>query len=163
MSGVRIRVDVDDAAVRAALKNLKDNPLRRRDWDRIGQSLVTGVIDRFERGVGPDGQRWPESRRARVQGGQTLVDTSRLRDSITHRASDDGVEVGTNVVYAAIHQFGGRIEPKAKPKLVFRLADGGWARVDHVDMPARPFLGVDHHDRGAIEDAVAAAIQRAAA
>ena len=43
------------------------------------------------------------------------------------------VEVGSNVVYAAIHQFGGR------------AGKGRRARV-----PARPYLGIDERDRDAI-------------
>ena len=37
-----------------------------------------------------------------------LLDTGRLRNSIASRLLGNGVEVGTNTVYAAIHQFGGQ-------------------------------------------------------
>ena len=145
MAGVRIRVRVDDAEVRAALGRLAQ-PLDRRTWARVGQTLVSSTLDRFESGTAPDGVPWRPSKRARETGGQTLVDTSRLRDSITFRASADGVEVGTNVVYAAIHQFGSN-------------PDGSKPR----GIPARPYLGLDDGDRDAIREIVLDAIQRRAA
>ena len=52
---------------------------------------------------------------------------------------------GTNLVYAAIHQFGGKIEKQARSQtLAFRV---------HVAvMPARPFLGVSGEDNRFIID-----------
>lgn len=142
MSGVRILVDVDDRVVRDKLRELGRLAIPRRTWNQIGQILVTSTVDRFERGVGPDGVPWRPSARASREGGVTLVDTARLRGSIAHRASADGVEVGTNVVYAAIHQFGSRA--------------GGKPR----NIPARPYLGVDDDDREAIREAVGRAVAR---
>ena len=133
MAGVRLRVDVDDDVVRRRLEELGALRIPRLAWAEIGQTLVASTLDRFESGRGPDDVPWRPSRRAREEGGQTLVDTSRLRDSIHHRASDDGVEIGTNVVYAAIHQLGSR-------------DDGSRPR----GIPARPYLGVDDGDRAAI-------------
>ena len=144
MSGVRIRVDVDDADVRRVLGSLS-RPLGRQVWAQVGQTLVSATLDRFEAGRGPDDVPWKPSRRAEAQGGQTLVDSSRLRDSVTFRAAADGVEVGTNVVYAAIHQFGSP-------------ADGSRPR----GIPARPYLGVDDGDRDAIRGIVLDAIERRA-
>lgn len=144
MSGVRIKVAVDDEEVRRVLGRLSQ-PLGRAVWAQIGQTLVASTLDRFERGRGPDDVPWKPSRRAAAQGGQTLVDTSRLRDSITFRASGDGVEVGTNAVYAAIHQFGS-------------ASDGSKPR----GIPARPFLGLDDADRDAIREIVLDAIERRA-
>lgn len=42
--------------------------------------------------------------------------------------------------YAMIHEFGGRIEAKNAPFLVFQLPDGEWRKVKFVNMPARPYL-----------------------
>ena len=45
--------------------------------------------------------------------------TGHLRQSLTHRVDGPGLyaEVGTNVKYAAIHEFGGVIKPKGHPFL----------------------------------------------
>ncbi len=174
MAGVRIEVKSDDAALQASFRRLTATlDDLRPEMDEIGQSLVASVIDRFERERGPGGGPWKPSARA-TRGkrgrGQTLTDTGRLRASITHRASRDAVEVGTNVVYAAIHQFGGKtgprtIRPKRKKALYWPGAAHPVARVDHPGstIPARPFLGLDEDDRRSILKIVSRAIERAVA
>ena len=109
------------------------------------------MLERFRRGVGPDGQAWPVSQRAEEEGGQTLVDTGRLRESIVHEAGPSRVTVGTNVLYARIHQLGGTIRPKTTDRLRFRLANGQFVAVRSVTLPARPFLGIGAEDRHDIE------------
>jgi len=83
----------------------------------MGRVLKTGAQLRFRTATGPDGQAWLKSFRARNEGGQTLSLTRRLRNSITYEAGNTSVTVGTNVVYAAIHQFGGVIRAKNGPFL----------------------------------------------
>jgi len=117
--------------------------------DEIGASLVSSVQHRFEGGRGPGGVAWPQSGRAKAEGGQTLIDRGHLRDSITHRPGRDQVEIGTNLVYAGIHQFGGRIQAKSAAALKFRIGDR-WISKKAVDIPARPFLGVDDEDAAEI-------------
>ncbi len=55
-------------------------------------------------------------------------------------------EWGVNRIYAAIHQFGGTIRARNAGALRFRLANGGFATVKAVKMPARPFLGISPDD-----------------
>ncbi len=76
---------------------------------------------------------------------QHLVDTGALKSSIKKRPAkvygDSGeVEVGTNIVYAAIHEFGGIIKPRTKKALTFKTKDGRWHTVQRVVMPARPYM-----------------------
>ena len=134
---------VADAAARVA----KPAPL----YDLIGAMLVTSTQHRFHRQAGPDGNPWPKSIRAQMQGGRTLFDSGRLEGSITHEASDRGLAVGTNVLYAAIHQFGGTIRAKDGGMLHFTIG-GADIFTREVNMPARPFLGLDAEDEAAIED-----------
>lgn len=159
MAGNRISLEVDDARARAAMRRLiraVANPAPA--LDEIGARLVTSTVLRFEREHSPDGVPWKRPRRAERERGQTLTDTGRLRGSITHRVVGDAVEVGTNVVYGAIHQLGGRtpartIRPKTKKALFFPGAAHPVAKVRHPGstIPARPFLGLDDGDRRAIE------------
>lgn len=158
-----IRIEVDDKDAVADLRRLVarvTNPAPA--FDEIGSYLVASVIRRFETESGPGGAPWKKSRRAAREGGQTLTDKGRLRNSLTHNVLADGVEVGTNVVYAAIHQFGGRtpprtIRPKRKKALYFPGAAHPVAKVNHPgsNIPARPFLGIDERDREAIRRIVA--------
>lgn len=49
------------------------------------------------------------------------------------------VEIGTNVRYAAIHQFGGTVRAKQSSYLTFRVGQR-WARKKQVTIPARPYM-----------------------
>ena len=152
MSGARVEIRVDDAQVKGAFARLFEftddlTPVMRS----IGAQLRQHVDERFEDARGPGRLPWTPSRRAREQGGQTLTDTARLRQSMTFRADKASVEVGTNVAYAATHQFGATIRAKTAKGLVFPIGRGGWRRVKQVTIAARPFLGIDQQDRDAID------------
>lgn len=64
-----------------------------------------------------------------------LKDRGRLVRSIRRKALPEGVAVGTNLIYGAIHQFGG---PAGRGK--------------KVQIPARPYLGVSDEDLSDIKD-----------
>lgn len=123
--------------------------------EAIGNAIVYSTQRRFELGQGPDGKIWPPSIRVLAAGkGQTLVQSHRLEDSITPEASARNVRVGTNVIYAAIHQFGGRIVAKGKA-LAFKIGRKLILKKS-VTIPAREFLGIDREDLGAIDREITA-------
>lgn len=78
-------------------------------FDLIGDTLVDLVRDTFNESRDPYGRRWkpldPEYL-ARREGGGTkpLVRSGILRNSFSHNASRDGVEIGTSADYAIYHQ-----------------------------------------------------------
>lgn len=121
MAGDGATVKVDDQGVRKALEKLRlGMPLGGSmlpAMQQIARALVTGAQMRFRTQTSPTGQPWQKSHRASTEGGQTLSQTRRLRNSITGLATGTTATVGTNVVYAAIHQFGGVIRAKAGPFL----------------------------------------------
>lgn len=188
MSGAEITITVDDASTAAILGQLMAlmddmTPV----MDEIGGHLVASTQMRFEDGKGPGGVAWKPSLRALKSKGQTLVESGRLKASIAHEAGPKSVTVGTNVHYAAIHQFGGEIQQyaysrkvrfrtfeetdadgvirkrtlfalkKAKKGVTEKAVEFG-ARV--IKMPARPFLGFDEDDRAAVTDIIAGHINR---
>ena len=58
----------------------------------------------------------------------------------THKtATKVKIAIGTNVVYARIHEYGGVITPKQADMLHFTI-DGKEIFTDEVQMPARPYL-----------------------
>ncbi len=74
--------------------------------------------------------------------GQTLKrKTGTLAKSITYRITgNQSAKVGSNLSYAAIHEFGGEIEPKdPSGYLRFTIADQ-WITTKKVTIPARPYL-----------------------
>ena len=151
MAGASLQVNlVGDAAFTDALKAAA-HALERPGgmFAAIGRMLVASTQQRFTDEAGPDGSPWPMSVRAMTQGGKTLTDKARLRNSITYAASDEGVEWGTNILYAGVHQRGATIKAKTAAGLRFKVA-GSWVRKQEVQIPARPFLGIDLEDASAI-------------
>lgn len=113
----------------------------------FGVTLESASIDRFDTETSPDGRKWSKSIRAREEGGKTLTDRGLLRQSVHSVAGRDRVEVGTNLIYAGVHQFGAKIRAKNAPFLAFSLPGGlGLRRVKEVEIPARPFLGLSGDD-----------------
>jgi len=91
----------------------------------IGVEYVRDAQRNIREKHGPRGEAWPGPPQ---RGGQRLQDTRRLYNSITYQiASQRSVFIGTNVIYAALHQYGGTIRPKRK-KMLFQPANRQIAR-----------------------------------
>lgn len=126
---------IDDREVRAALTRLAHQAGNLRPaLQAIGQVLVTRSDLSFRGSQDPWGGAWPElsettilQRGKRAVKGQSLTtkkgntratalrkmlaakplrDSGRLAGSISAQVQGDGVVVGTNLIYAATHQFG---------------------------------------------------------
>lgn len=152
------RVDFRDGNLKRQLREIGE---RAEDltplMDMIGSQLVTSAQRRIsDTNTGPDGIPWPQSLRAKEAGGKTLYAAGILRDSITYRAQAREVEVGSNLHYAAIHQFGGDIVPRIAGALTFRLANGQMVTCGKVTIPARPYLGISAEDEEILTDVAAA-------
>lgn len=131
-AGVSLNWGGLDKAIGNAAKKMADHQAL---MNSVGEALVSGTSDRFQKEETPAGEKWEPSGRAWSEGvedggfGQTLTDTARLKKSIDYAATSDLVMVGSNVVYARIHQLGGQTGKGHK-----------------VTMPARPYLGVSKAD-----------------
>jgi len=161
----RLELDYDDSLARPALLRLEG---RLRDpgglLQSIGAALVASTRLRFKIDQrGPDGVSWSKSARAAAGGTNTLVRSGRLLRSIAARVRGDTVEVGTNVKYAAAHQFGAQtkatiIRPRRGKALKFKIGGVTIVRksVNHPGskIPARPFLGLSTGDRGTVDKLV---------
>jgi len=82
-----------------------------------------------------------------VRNHKILQNTGRLRNSITETSDNDSARVGTNVAYAAIHNFGGQtaahmIYPRHKKALAWATGAYPVKSVKHPGsrIPARPFM-----------------------
>lgn len=133
---MKVRQEIRDSGVAAVIRRAMnlgvniDEPLA--SW---GRALVTRVQLGFRRSEDPYGRPWKPVKR----GGQPLVDSGRLRRSFSYRVERDGLVVGTNVNYAAVHQGGALIRAKNHPYLRFRVGNQ-WVRKRQVTIPARPML-----------------------
>jgi len=150
-----IHASFDDTEIHGALRRLialgRNAAPIMRDIAALGES-ATRLRFRLQRG--PDGQRWKPSLRAQLSGGKTLTKDGHLSGSLSANAGRDFAEWGVNRIYAAIHQFGGTIRAKSAGALKFALPNGGFAVVKAVQMPARPYLGVNDDDRSDILDII---------
>lgn len=124
----------------------------------IGRIVRDSIVKNFEAGGRP--AKWKPSARAQVKGDKTLIASSRLMNSIASRGHSNKAEIGTNVVYAAIHQFGGKTKPHViEPRNAKALKIPGIGfrkRVNHPGskIPARPFLMVQEEDWTEIKNTV---------
>lgn len=166
MAGIDVSIEVRED-VTLALKRLiaAGTDLTPAMGDIAGH-LADQTRERFETGRAPDGVPWKPSRRVlgldgsktgygpHRPNGQTLVDTGDLLASIREDWGSDFAAAGPEksggaAVYAAIHQFGGKITPKAgregkdghAPALRF-----GGRMLASVTIPARPYLGFTDED-----------------
>lgn len=172
MSGATLTVKVDDADLRELLGRLaKRAALLQPALEDVGQHLVHTTWQRFAEARAPDGAAWQglsPLTRALKRIDKILIESSRLRDSINWRVQGGAVLVGSNAVYAAIHQNGGTIKPKTPGGfLVFPIGRAHvmgkrgkpikkqgplmYAHAREVHIPARPFLGVSNRDMEAIK------------
>lgn len=158
MGGSFVQIKVDDASVRRALSTLSGRVGQL--WPalkNIGEYMVRSTWERFDAQKDPGGTPWAPLKNTtllRKRGSKILIETSRLRDSIVYKVSEREVAIGTNVVYAAIHQFGGKTKPttiraKSKKALFWPGAAHPVSSVRHPGstIPARPFLGISEEDR----------------
>lgn len=161
-----IKIEIKDDTFTPFLKQLRAklgdlSPLMRE----IAGVMRGAVEDNFRDQGRPE---WKASERAKKQGGKTLQDTGRLAASIGKGTRSNKTEaiVGTNVVYAAVHQFGGSVTIPAHTRtLAFKEKGGfmsrrqagrrkaGAIRVAFANyaartfkMPERPFLSMTDAD-----------------
>lgn len=73
--------------------------------------------------------------------------------NILYQVASDNVEIGSNEVYARIHNEGGTIVPKSAAALVFSMG-GQTFKVKSVTIPRRQFLGFSQADIEEIRDII---------
>lgn len=150
----KIEIKVSDKKVAAALAEMQHAAESQRALlEVVGRKVANRVRLGFRSGTAPNGQRWKP---LRFREGEPLRDTKRLNNSITTRLGDDYVDVGTNVKYGPVHQFGAVIRPKPgfwathskagpgrRPKMLVFKGPHGLVFAKQVTIPARPFLPLD--------------------
>ena len=142
-------------AVAALLASSRDpTPLLRA----IGTGLLRNTQDRFEAETAPDGSAWAPLnawyltfkrgpgilRGAAMRGG--------LQGSLVMDVEAGAIRIGSNKIYAAVHQFGATIEPKnPQGRLAIRDYKGNLQGIARsVTIPARPYLGLSRRDEETI-------------
>lgn len=162
-----IRIELEDQAVQAAFARLEQAATQLQPvMQEIGEFLAETTKQRFQTGTAPDGSRWAPNTEVtyvrmldkykgsygkkgqistaganRVMGKKPLIgETGALSTTINYRAGANFVEIGSPMVYAAVHQFGAR-------RHSFSGGKTPWG-----DIPARPFLGISPEARDNIQE-----------
>lgn len=143
MSGLELNYTINDTQAVAMFDRLSHMQTQEM-FDDIGGYLDSETQRRFE--ASEDWQGYPLlSMRAFAEGGQPLIDFGHLRDSYTHNvfASGDGLEWGSDMIYSAIHHFGGMT-----------------GRGHKTEIQPNPIIGINADDEVEINGIVEDFIQR---
>lgn len=137
MAGIHITLDTSGLGKLAAtihgLAGMDTSTL----MPRLGEYLLASTQERFETETAPDGSAWdalaPRTRaRKKYNPSKVLTEREFLRKNIHYQVLDKStVQVRSNLVYAATHQYG------------------------RAGIPARPFLGLSATDRREIAEIIA--------
>lgn len=152
MAGVQVITETGDLEHAMRAVNLLGRLGRPVELlDNIGALLESNVRRRIgDEKTAPDGTPWPDWSDAysdtRHSGHDLLQNENELLDSIAFDTDPAGksVAVGSNLVYAAVHNFGGDELPASNPA---------------SNIPQREFLGVSAEDEADMLDLVNAHVQ----
>ena len=166
---MRIVTKLDAEEVKKMLGNMLAKLADKRPFLKImAETVRSSVSKNFESGGRP--AKWKPSRRATREGGQTLIKSGRLVNSIFGEFHPDHIEkmdanrlvIGTNVKYARVHQLGAKIGARVLTPVNKKALSWPGARhpVKKVNwpgatIPARPFLVIQDEDWTEIREALA--------
>lgn len=119
-----VSITINDSDLRRGLRALESaaadmTPAMRK----IAGTLHAETDINFDESGRPE---WIVSQAAEDRSGQTLRKTGRLQGSVSTEYDSSTAMIGTNTIYGAIHQFGGKT-----------------GRNESVELPARPYLPID--------------------
>jgi len=139
MVGIAVNLDVDVSGLRPLVSALDDQALGDIMYG-VGQLVESQTKERIATEKrAPGGAAWapwsPDYATTRGAAQSLLVSENNLLTSIQNYTRGLTAEVGTNLVYGAIHQFGG-------------------ADVGKAGLPARPYLGLSAQNEADIRDLV---------
>ncbi len=156
---ITLKTTIKDLGAKTGLKELEKRLTKpQQALKECGLVLLRSIAKTFKAGGRP--VRWTPSRRANRSRGQTLVNTARLKNSITLRVFKKKLKVGTNVKYAAIQHLGGHIEKTVAVKKHRRFITQAFGkpikgrkvlvkshdRKMNTQIPARPYLVIQKAD-----------------
>lgn len=146
----------------------------------LAAAMGDAVEENFKNQGRPEWMGWKSNAYwAKRRGGKILQRSGRLASSISQQSSNDEALVGTNVVYARIHQEGGSINIPARSQRAYyhQRKDGSlnnrfarkskanyseWNTIPgyQIKMPARPFLHLTESDVDGMEETAKTYLQR---
>lgn len=149
---VELFIEVPDTLRRALERMVRSLENRQPLMQAISEDMLSAVMENFEQEGRP---KWLPVQRA----GKILQNTRRLMSSIDNGADNNMAVVGTNVVYARIHNEGGTTRPHVnRPRYKQALAFNGRVvkKVNHPGsvIPERRFLSLTDDDHETINHTI---------
>lgn len=137
MAGSTLKIKIESGGFEEWTRDLKADDLNRLEKS-IGLEMAEIARDHIEEHKTPEGQQmkpWSEKYEKRVRDSGDRRDIlmgpeRRLHHSISYMITNEGIYYGSNMVYAAVHQW-------------------GWKE---KNVPARPYLGMGPEEKQGIED-----------
>ncbi|HED5569716.1 TPA: phage virion morphogenesis protein [Yersinia enterocolitica] len=139
----------------------------------LANDMEDAVQENFAQQGRPEWMGWSPRYAKRRGPGQILQRSGRLASSIVSYSDNDTVMAGTNVIYAAVHQSGGKISiPARSQQAYYKQSKGGsvgnqfvkksksnyseWNTIPSytINMPARPFLHLTESDVESMEEKI---------
>lgn len=177
-TGIQIKVDDKDVNKRLAEAHEAADNLQPL-FNKIGGALVTRTQSNFQTETSPDGTKWPSLKprtaAKRIGSGSRGYENilrvkNRLYKSIGYQADPASAAIGTNVIYAAIHNMGGEINQAERQHTIYQRYNektdtlnqrfvkrgrSNFARdvrikARTIKIPAREFLGFAEGDRNEV-------------
>ncbi|WP_410757253.1 phage virion morphogenesis protein [Erwinia psidii] len=178
MAGYKITFNVSDFDV--MMGHLIGNIQKRRPMMRaLAGDMIDAVEENFAQQGRPAWAGWSPRYARKRKGGKILQRSGRLAASISSHSDNDSASVGTNVVYARIHQEGGTVNIASRSQQAYyRQHKNGrvsnrfvkksksnyseWNTIGayKITMPARPFLHLTESDIERLEETAADYIDR---
>ena len=99
-------------------------------------------------------------RKGKIYRRQNPDKISSIKELYKAKADSKGASVGTNLVYAATHQFGAERTIRAKNAKYLWFKGTNWAKKKEVSIqiPAREFLGISDEDMAEIRELMIEAV-----
>ena len=127
-----IEIDIKIQAVEASLEQIKEKLAHREPLMRkLAGDLLFAVDQNFAQGGRP---KWQG---LKYRAGQPLINSGLLRNSLRPYSDNEQALVGTNLIYAPLHHFGGKA-----------------GRGRKVTIPARPFMTLTPDDEADLVETV---------
>jgi phage virion morphogenesis protein len=151
----------------------------------IAEEMRVAVLKNFETEGARLGKKWASLKKSTIKQreskgywpGKILQRTGQLKNSIISRANETSAEVSTNLIYAAIHQYGGWIHRSSLKTYLRKKREGKAAKEPRVNtpnpsmrgeknkmssfyIPARPFMKLNERDIEKIKELITKAIMK---
>jgi len=138
-------ITINDLNVQTALAKMSQILTNKQPvLNAIGGELKKRVQLGFRNSQTPYGVPWAPLKKRK---GKPLVDTTRLRDSIDDATDSNSVSVGTNVVYAAVQNFGYTFQRAARSQHAYfkqgkdSTIGNRFVKKDHSNFAQRVTIG----------------------